>query len=549
MAMVYLAEDVRHRREVAVKVLRPDLAATVGAERFLREIEIAARLTHPNILGLHDSGEANEFLYYVMPFVAGASLRVRLDREGTLSIRAALVVIREVSEALGYAHREGVIHRDIKPENILFSEGHAVVADFGIAKAIGSVGGETLTRSGFPLGTPGYMSPEQAAGLTNLDERTDVYGLACVFYEMVVGGTPGLWLTDEAVELGRFVDAEPEHRERLDLMPGRLEQALARSLAMRRRDRYATPKEFVDALDNAGAGSAKLSDTEVSNVLARAADLQAQNPTVDGNLTLGVLEEVGAEVGILPERVRDAARVVAGERAPGDGYGDIEVREILDLAVQQSALQTVEGGALSIGAVEQVGAQVGIQPRYVREAVVGLRRSFAEGRRSVLIASLFDWPTELSFDHVVDGEMNATLLAALTVKLESEFGSPGNAVESGTSFTWTPIAEPEGRDIRVSVRPRGERIRIRVQEQIRLTGLGRIAPYLGTFGGGVIGTALAVTFGAPDLVLVVLPAVLCGLSGADLAAGTVLLAGRKRRLPVLEKIADRIQQFVERRLR
>lgn len=193
MATVYLAYDRKHRREVALKVLLPGLAAFLGSERFLKEIQIAARLTHPHILALHESGEAAGFLYYVMPYIDGASLRQRIERERRLSAEQALAIAAPVADALSYAHKQGVFHRDIKPENILFSQGHPIVADFGIAKAISTAGGANLTRTGFPLGTPGYMSPEQAAGLTDLDERTDVYSLAVVIYEMLVGEGPGRW--------------------------------------------------------------------------------------------------------------------------------------------------------------------------------------------------------------------------------------------------------------------------------------------------------------------------------------------------------------------
>src|SRR5882762_645828 len=164
MATVYLAYDGKHRREVALKVLLPGLAAFLGVERFLKEIQIAAGLTHPHILALHDSGEAGGFLYYVMPYLEGGSLRQRLAGGRRLSIGEALVVAAPVADALSYAHRMGVFHRDIKPENVLFSQGHPIVSDFGIAKAISTAGGANLTRTGFPLGTPGYMSPEQAAG-------------------------------------------------------------------------------------------------------------------------------------------------------------------------------------------------------------------------------------------------------------------------------------------------------------------------------------------------------------------------------------------------
>src|SRR5437867_2667522 len=243
MATVYLADDKKHYRSVALKVLLPGLAAFLGAERFLKEIQIAARLTHPHILALHDSGEAGGFLYYVMPYIEGASLRQQLEGppRRALSQEQALAITQPVADALSYAHRMGVLHRDIKPENILFSQGHPIVADFGIAKAISTAGGAHLTRTGFPLGTPGYMSPEQAAGLTDLDERTDVYSLAVVIYEMVVGELPGGWLTEDAVRAGRFVEAAGAHRTRLAEAGSLFEGALVRGLAIRRDQRTRSP--------------------------------------------------------------------------------------------------------------------------------------------------------------------------------------------------------------------------------------------------------------------------------------------------------------------
>src|SRR5947208_10412808 len=189
-ATVYLAQDLKHGRAVAIKVLRPELAAALGAERFLREIEIAARLTHPHILPLHDSGEAAGFLYYVMPFVQGESLRDRLHREPQLPIDEAVKIAREVATALSHAHSQDVVHRDIKPENILVSGGEAVVADFGIARAITQAAGSKLTETGIAIGTPGYMSPEQAMGSERVDGRSDLYSLACVLYEMLAGEPP-----------------------------------------------------------------------------------------------------------------------------------------------------------------------------------------------------------------------------------------------------------------------------------------------------------------------------------------------------------------------
>jgi serine/threonine-protein kinase len=208
MATVYMADDLKHHRSVAIKVLRPELAAAVGPERFLREIEITARLDHPHILPLLDSGDANGVPYYVMPYVGGESLRDRLNREKQLAIDDAIQITREVADALDFAHQHDVVHRDIKPENILLGAGHARVADFGIARAISAAGGERLTETGLAVGTPAYMSPEQAAGGGDVDHRSDVYSLACVVYEMLAGEPPFTGPTAESV-LRQHLTAEP----------------------------------------------------------------------------------------------------------------------------------------------------------------------------------------------------------------------------------------------------------------------------------------------------------------------------------------------------
>src|SRR5213594_1353064 len=186
-AIVLLAEDLKHERKVALKILHPDLALSIGAARFLREIAIAAKLTHPHILPLHDSGEAGGLLYYVMPYVEGESLRDRLRREERLSVDQSLQIARQVAGALSYAHGRGIVHRDIKPENILLEAGHAVVSDFGIARAMSAAGGDELSETGIILGTPAYMSPEQAVGADDIDGRTDIYSLGCVLFEMLAG--------------------------------------------------------------------------------------------------------------------------------------------------------------------------------------------------------------------------------------------------------------------------------------------------------------------------------------------------------------------------
>ena len=190
MATVYLARDMRHNRKVALKVLKPDLGAVVGPDRFLAEIQVTANLQHPNLLPLFDSGAAGGLLFYVMPYVEGESLRARLEREKQLPIEDAVRIATAVASALDYAHRQGVIHRDLKPENILLHEGQPLVADFGIALAVSNAGGNRITQTGLSLGTPQYMSPEQATGDRAIDARTDIYSLAAVTYEMLTGEPP-----------------------------------------------------------------------------------------------------------------------------------------------------------------------------------------------------------------------------------------------------------------------------------------------------------------------------------------------------------------------
>src|SRR3954463_486963 len=208
MATVYLAEDLRHDRKVAIKVLRPELAAVIGAERFLREIKTIANLQHPHILGLIDSGEVHGTAYYVMPFVEGESLRDRLTREKQLPIADAVRIATEVAGALDYAHRHGVIHRDIKPENILLHDGAALVADFGIALAASKAGGDRMTETGMSLGTPQYMSPEQAMGQREITGCSDIYSLGCVTYEMLTGEPPFTGPTAQAI-VARVMTEEP----------------------------------------------------------------------------------------------------------------------------------------------------------------------------------------------------------------------------------------------------------------------------------------------------------------------------------------------------
>jgi serine/threonine-protein kinase len=248
MATVYLAEDLKHNRKVAVKVLDPQFAAAVGPDRFLREIQIAARLTHPHILTVHDSGEADSHLFYVMPFVEGESLRARLNRVGPLPVEDALQTSCEVAEALIYAHERGILHRDIKPENILLSAGGAMVADFGIARSVDSAWDEKLTATGSTLGTPVYMSPEQAAGEEELDGRSDLYALACVLHEMLTGDPPFSGLSARAMLVQKMTAEVPPFRKLREEVPEELEAVVLKALAREPTDRFPQVLGFEQAL-------------------------------------------------------------------------------------------------------------------------------------------------------------------------------------------------------------------------------------------------------------------------------------------------------------
>src|SRR3989441_8327938 len=379
MATVYLAQDLKHHRRVAIKVLKPEVAAALGPERFLKEIQIAAGLTHPHILALHDSGGAGGCLYYVMPYIEGGSLRQRLAGGRRLHVDEALAIAAPVADALSYAHRMGVFHRDIKPENVLFSQGHPVVADFGIAKAISTAGGANLTRTGFPVGTPGYMSPEQAAGLTDLDERTDVYSLAVVVYEMFVGEVPGRWPTEDAVRSGRFLEASPAHRTRLTSVGPRIEGALVRGLAIRHDQRTATTATLIDELTRGTSGPRKRYDKdEVQEIVKRATEMEAANKTASGAMTIGGVQALAGEVGVAPELLGGAAESL------------------------QPPAPYVTPGALP--------------PNRTNHWVAG--------------------PTEILFERVIDGELPESEYATMVDEIRRVMRNPGMVSQFGRSFSW-----------------------------------------------------------------------------------------------------------------
>lgn len=375
MARVFLARDLKHRRPVAVKVLNPELGAVIGGERFLREIEIAARLRHPHILPLHDSGEAVGLLYYVMPLVEGESLRARLDRERQLPLEDALLIAREVGDALAYAHSQDVLHRDVKPENILLESGHAVIADFGIARAISSAEGK-LTATGVSLGTPAYMSPEQLAADQSLDARTDIYSLGCVLYEMLAGEPPFGGRTAQAIFARRMTETVPSLRTVRESIPEPVDRAITKALARAPADRFSTAAHFVGALSDSaiapptparrprrrvqvGIGVGALALVAAGLVLARG----GAGPTVSIS---------SARVAVLPFTVRGSGNL--SYLAEGmvdllsrglDGAGDMRT---IDAA---SILTTVarEGeGALDVERARRVAARVGAG-RYILGSV------------------------------------------------------------------------------------------------------------------------------------------------------------------------------------
>ena len=301
MATVYRAQDLKHQRPVAVKVLHPYLAANLGAERFLREIQIAASLQHPHIVPLYDSGQASDLLYYVMPYVEGESLRRRLEREKQLPLEEALQLTRTVAAALDYAHRHRIVHRDIKPENVMLHDGEAMVTDFGIAKAISAAAADTLTQTGAAVGTPAYMSPEQAAGAVELDGRSDVYSLGCVAYEMLAGRTPFVGPTAQAIIAQCFTAPPPPLRTVREDVPEWAERVVMKALAKEPGDRFATPAQLSQALKPPGggattmSGSSPTSGSQGSGAVKSIAVLPFVNMSADPDneyFTDGIAEEI-----------------------------------------------------------------------------------------------------------------------------------------------------------------------------------------------------------------------------------------------------------------
>jgi len=305
MATVYVAKDLKHERTVAIKVLRPELSASLGADRFLREIRVAANLQHPNILGLYDSGETEGLLYYVMPFIEGESLRDRLNKEQQLPIHDALQIVREAAEALQYAHERGIVHRDIKPENILLLGGHALVADFGIARAVSQASEEKLTQTGMAIGTPHYMSPEQSLGSEHVDARSDVYSLGCVLYEVLIGQPPFTGPNSMAILARHSMEVVPSLQVVRSSIPDEVEDAVMQALEKTPADRFQTMKEFAE----------RLAEAEAEAAMARTAQRRASTAArraSSGVRTAATPRRKTEEVEVAPRRAAKLWPMAAG---------------------------------------------------------------------------------------------------------------------------------------------------------------------------------------------------------------------------------------------
>jgi serine/threonine-protein kinase len=322
MATVYRAKDIKHERTVAIKVLRQELSVSLGADRFLREIRVAANLQHPNILGLYDSGEAQGLLFYVMPFVEGESLRDRLNREQQLPIHDALQLVREAAEALQYAHERGIVHRDIKPENILLLGGHALVADFGIARAVSSASEEKLTQTGMEVGTPHYMSPEQSLGSEHVDARSDVYSLGCVLYEVLIGQPPFTGPNAMAIMARHSMEVVPSLQVVRQSIPDEVEDVVMQALEKTPADRFQTMKEFAERLSEAEAEAAvaRTAQRRASTAARRASQAAARTTGATPRRRTAEVEAVEAPAA--SRRIpRWAFLVVAVVLAAGIGFG------------------------------------------------------------------------------------------------------------------------------------------------------------------------------------------------------------------------------------
>ena len=337
MATVYLAHDMKHDRHVALKVLRSELAQSLGRDRFLREIQLAAKLSHPHILPLYDFGDAVDALFYVMPNVEGQSLRDRLKCERMLPVDEAVRITMEVAGALDHAHRHGIVHRDVKPENIMLQDGHALVADFGIGKAVGDIATDTLTQSGMTVGTPAYMSPEQAVG-EPVDGRSDLYSLGCVLYEMLVGEQPFTGPTVQAVIAKRFVQTPPDVAALREGVPRPVARAVQKALARIPIDRYDTAALFATSLGEVETAAAKPTAPEKSLAILPFENLSAdkENEYFGDGIAEDIMNAL-VQIDGLHVAARNSAFSFRGKQAPLAEIGQkLNVATVLQGSVRKS---------------------------------------------------------------------------------------------------------------------------------------------------------------------------------------------------------------------
>ena len=455
MATVYLAADLKHKRQVAVKVMRPELAATLGADRFLREVEIAAQLNHPNILPMHDSGEADGLLYYVMPLVEGESLAARLNREGELPVPVALRLAREVAEALAYAHKRGIIHRDIKPANILLHEGHALVADFGIARALDAEG-EAITRTGLAIGTPQYMSPEQSTGDKTVDARTDIYALGAVIYEMLTGEPPFTGRSPQAVVARSLTERPRPLAATREGMPAGLESVVSKALARSAADRYPTATALAESLATVETGSHTASGQSGSAPVALRARLT--RPAVWIPLGIAALLAIGGVGWMTGREESPVASAGATHLAvlPFQNQGDSTTDYIVDGLTDEvrGKLSRVSGLAVTASASssqyrgepkppQQVAEELGVQ--YLLMGRVRWAGDEGAGRRLQVVAELVDsrgatawqqtFDANLTDVFAVQGEVATRVAGALGAQLGAR-----EAADLGKRPTENPAA-------------------------------------------------------------------------------------------------------------
>jgi serine/threonine protein kinase/tetratricopeptide (TPR) repeat protein len=428
MAVVFLAHDLRHDREVALKVLRPEVSAEIGAERFLLEIKLAAGLTHPHILPVFDSGDADGLLFYVMPSMEGRSLRERLDRERQLSLAESLRIAREVASALDYAHRHNVVHRDIKPENILLHDGAAMVADFGIGKVL-AVGGRSLTQTGLAVGTPAYMSPEQSAGELSTDGRSDLYSLGCVLYEMLTGEPPFTGVSAQAIIAKRFVSPIPKVRTTRDV-PEAVDAAVSRALARTPVDRYPTAADFAEALrgiSTPGGTGAQRTGSDAHRTAPKAiAVLPFTNMSADPEneyFADGMTEEIINALGKLP-----GIHVASRTSSFAFKGKEVDVREIGEKLGVSTVLE---------GSVRKIGNRIRLTAQLI---------NVESGYH--LWNETYDRQLEDVF--AVQDDISRAIVAALTLRLGSDQGqviAPTKNLEAYTlylkgRFFFAKLSEP-----------------------------------------------------------------------------------------------------------